>query len=254
VSPPSDVTPLSAVVLAAGEGKRMRSGMAKVLHEAGGLPLIDHVLAALEPLRAAPVVVVVGHLRGQVEAHLAGRKVKFALQEPPRGTGDALARALPLLPDGGDVVVLSGDVPLITSRTLQALVTLRRARRAAGALATAVLAAPGSYGRVVRGPAGDVAAIVEAKDATTDELAVAEVNAGTYVFEIGALREALPELRAENAQGEFYLTDVVGILAARGEVVAGLPLADPAEMAGVNSPAELAEADARFRERDARGG
>ena len=232
---------LSAVVLAAGEGKRMRSGRAKVLHEVGGLPLIDHVLAALEPLRAAPVVVVVGHLRGQVKAHLAGRCLDVAVQDPPRGTGDALACALPLVPEEGEVIVLSGDVPLITPVTLEGLTALRRSRHAAAALATAVLAAPGPYGRIVRGPSGDVAAIVEARDATEEQRELSEVNAGTYAFDLGALRSAMPSLRPDNAQGEYYLTDVVGILAARGEVVAGLPLDDPAEMVGVNSRADLAE-------------
>ena len=249
MSAPAVHASLSAVVLAAGEGKRMRSDRAKVLHEVGGRPLVDHVLAALEPLHPSPVVVVVGHLREQVEAHLAGRGVRLAVQQPPRGTGDAVVRALPVLPEHGDVIVLSGDVPMITSRTLETLVDLRRTRRAAAAVATAVLRTPGSYGRIVRAPSGDVAAIVEARDATLEQTALGEVNTGTYAFEITALREALPELRPDNAQGEYYLTDVVGVLASRGRVVVGLPLEDPTEMAGVNSPADLAEVDALFAAR-----
>jgi bifunctional UDP-N-acetylglucosamine pyrophosphorylase/glucosamine-1-phosphate N-acetyltransferase len=233
--------PLSAMVLAAGEGKRLHSGRAKVLHEVGGVPLIDHVLVALEPLHASPVVVVVGHLHEQVEAHLAGRRVDVVVQEPPRGTGDAVACALPRLPDEGVVVVLSGDVPLITPETLNALVDRQRSRDAMAALATAVVPAPGPYGRVVRGAAGDVVAVVEAGDATEEQRALTEVNAGTYAFDLAALRAVLPRLRADNAQGEYYLTDVLGILAARGDPVAALVLDDPAEMAGVNSRADLAE-------------
>ncbi len=219
----------------------MRTGRAKVLHEAGGRALIDHVLATLEPLSPSRVAVVVGHLRAQVEAHLAGRNVALVVQEPPRGTGDAVARALSCLPGHGDVVVLSGDVPLITSATLEALVALRRTGNAVAALATAVVAKPGGYGRIVRDQSGGVVAIVEARDATVEQRGISEVNAGTYVFDLTALRGAIPQMRADNDQGEYYLTDVVGILADRGLRVAGVQLEDPAEMAGVNSRAELAE-------------
>lgn len=232
---------LSAVVLAAGEGKRMRTGRAKVLHEAGGRALVDHVLAALEPVAPSPIVVVVGHLRAQVEAHLAGRNVALAAQDPPRGTGDAVARALPLLPEEGETLVVSGDAPLITSATFEALVELRRSRSAVAALATAVLGEPGNYGRIVRNQSGDVVAIVEARDTTVEQRGIREVNAGTYIFHLAALRGAIPGLRPDNDQGEYYLTDVVGILAAQGLRVAGLQLEDPAEMAGVNSRADLAE-------------
>ena len=229
------------MVLAAGEGKRLKTATAKVLHQAGGRALVDHVLDALAPLVPRPLVIVVGHLRNQVERHLAGREVLFAVQEPPRGTGDAVGRALPLLPREGEVLVLSGDVPLIGSETLAALVELRRARAAAAALATAVLPDAGAYGRVVRGADGDVRAIVEAKDSTAEQRGIGEVNAGTYVFDLAALRPALAGLSPANAQQEYYLTDVIGILVARGMRVVGLPLEDPAEMAGVNSRADLAE-------------
>jgi len=219
----------------------MRTGRAKVLHEAGGRALVDHVLAALEPLAPSPIVVVVGHLRPQVEEHLVGRNVALAVQDPPHGTGDAVALALSHVPAEGDVLVLSGDAPLITSVTLEALVELRRSRSAVAALATAVLAEPGNYGRIVRNQAGDVVAIVEARDTTVAQRGIREVNAGTYVFELAALRAAIPGLRPNNDQGEYYLTDVVGILAAQDLGVVGLQLEDPAEMAGVNSRAGLAE-------------
>ncbi len=232
---------VSAVVLAAGEGKRLKTARAKVLHEAGGAALVDHVLAALAPLRPERTVIVVGHLRAQVEEHLAGRGVAFAVQDPPRGTGDAVRTALPHLPERGEALVLSGDVPLTSSATLAALVELRRARGAAAALVTAVLPDAGGYGRVLRDAAGDVAAIVEARDASAEQRAVREVNAGTYVFDLAALRPALAALVPDNAQGEYYLTDAVAGLVARGLRVAALALADPAEMAGVNSRADLAD-------------
>jgi bifunctional UDP-N-acetylglucosamine pyrophosphorylase/glucosamine-1-phosphate N-acetyltransferase len=232
---------VAAVVLAAGEGKRMKTATAKVLHQAGGRALVDHVLDALAPLVSRPLVIVVGHLRDQVERHLAGREAMFAVQDPPRGTGDAVAQALPLLPPEGEVLVLSGDVPLIGSGTLAALVELRRSCAAAAALATAVLSDGGSYGRVIRGAGGDVTAVVEAKDATGEQRRICEVNAGTYVFDLAALRPALAGLSPANAQQEYYLTDAIGILAARGMRVVGLQLDDPAEMAGVNSRADLAE-------------
>ena len=231
---------VAAVVLAAGEGKRLKTATAKVLHEAGGRALIDHVLDALVPTHPSPLVVVVGHLREQVERHLGGRELLFAVQDPPRGTGDAVAKALPLLPRSGEALVLSGDVPLIRSETLAALVELRRARAAVAALVSAVLPDAGPYGRIVRGAAGDVKAIVEARDATAAQRELREVNAGTYVFDLAALRPALAGLTPANAQGEYYLTDAVAAMAGGGMRVAALPLADPAEMAGVNSRAELA--------------
>lgn len=231
---------LVAVVLAAGEGKRLKSTRAKVLHEAGGRPLLDHVLTALAPLRAASAVVVVGHLRHQVEAHLAGRDVVIAVQDPPRGTGDAVATALPHLPLTGEALILSGDVPLVTTPTLAGLVEARRRRAAAAAVLTAQLAEGGGYGRVVRDHEGDVRAIVEARDATAAELAQREVNAGIYTFDIAALRAVLPALVADNDQGEYYLTDAIGLLVDRRATVVGVTLADAEEMTGVNTRAELA--------------
>ncbi|MGD1148229.1 MAG: NTP transferase domain-containing protein [Thermoanaerobaculaceae bacterium] len=232
---------LSAVILAAGEGKRLKTGRAKVLHEAGGRPLLDHVLAAVEPLWPDRTVVVVGHLGDQVEAHLAGHGAAFAVQDPPRGTGDAVAKALPFLPEAGEVLVLSGDVPLITTGTLAALVELRRSKGAAAALVTAMPAGAGAYGRIVRNGAGDVTGIVEVKDANVEQRAIREVNAGTYAFDLAELRPALAELRPDNVQGEYYLTDAIGRFVAGGLGVAGLALTDAAEMAGVNSRADLAE-------------
>ena len=231
---------LSAVVLAAGEGKRLASDRAKVLHRVGGRTLLDHVLAALAPLSPDHLVVVAGHRRRQVEAHL-GSRARIVVQDPPRGTGDAVALALRELPSDGDVLVLSGDVPLIRSATLAELVEDRRHAGAAVALATAVLPDGGAYGRIVRGAAGDVTAIVEARDAGASERAIREVNAGTYAFSTVSLLDVIGDVKADNAQREVYLTDAVRLLVERGRKVIALTLSDADEMAGVNSRADLAE-------------
>jgi len=226
----------------------LRSGLAKVLHRAAGRPLIDHVLDAVAPVGARPLVVVVGHLREQVVAHLAGRGVETVVQDPPRGTADAVARTLPLLPETGEVLVLSGDVPLLSAGTLRRLLEALRERGAAVALATAVVPDGGGYGRVVRGRDGRVTAIVEARDATPEQLALREVNAGSYAFDLAALRSVLPRITAENAQGEYYLTDAVALLAGAGGATA-VVLENAAEMAGVNTRAELAAVHAALNRR-----
>jgi len=232
---------VAAVVLAAGEGKRLKTTRAKVLHEAGGRALLDHVLEALAPLAPSPVVVVVGHLRRQVESHLAGREVVLAVQDPPRGTGDAVAKAVAHLAPVGEVLVLSGDVPLVTTATLERLLEARRERNAAAAVLTAVLGDGGSYGRIVRNRQGGVAAIVEARDATPEQRAVHEVNAGLYAFDVAVLRAVLAEIAPDNDQGEYYLTDAIRLLTEKGHEVVAHTLADAAEMTGVNTRAELSE-------------
>lgn len=231
---------LAAVVLAAGEGKRLKSNRAKVLHEAAGRPLVDHVLAALGPLAPDPVVVVIGHLREQIEHYLAARSCLLAVQDPPRGTGDAVACALPFLPEAGEALVVSGDTPLLLAASLRALVELRRERGAALSVTTAVLSDGGAYGRVVRDGDDNVVAIVEARDATEAQRRIKEVNAGSYAFDLAVLRTLLDQLQPDNSQGEYYLTDVVALAVARGLKVAGHQLEDGSEMAGVNTRAELA--------------
>jgi bifunctional UDP-N-acetylglucosamine pyrophosphorylase/glucosamine-1-phosphate N-acetyltransferase len=231
---------LGAVVLAAGQGKRLLSRRAKVLHQALGKPLLDWVLAALESLAPEKIVVVVGHLRQQVEEHLAGRCVELAVQDPPLGTGDAFRRALPFLPSCQRVLVVPGDAPLLTAQSLRQLVQLQEAEDAAAAVLTAVLPEGGSYGRVLR-QGGQVVGIVEAADASPQELALREVNAGVYVFHRERVAPHLAHLSAENSQGEYYLTDLVGALVRAGEKVVALPLANPQEMLGVNTRQELAQ-------------
>ncbi len=231
----------AVAVLAAGKGTRLRSDLPKVLHELAGRPLIDHVLdRALEIAEPRDVVVVLGHGRDRVAAHLEGTGVVTVVQEPQLGTGDALRVALGGVPPGaGAVVVLSGDVPLLRSGTLARLVETVDAGASAAVL-TAVLEEPGAYGRVIRGPAGSLDRIVEARDAGPAELAVAEVNAGTYAFRTERLEARLGALVPENAQGEYYLTDLIALLRRDGETVAAVELEDPDEMLGVNDRADLA--------------
>lgn len=229
-----------AVVLAAGKGTRMRSDLPKVLHTLAGRPLIDHVLDLAE--RFAPpeaIVVVVGHGAEEVAAHVRPRGVRTALQVPQLGTGDALRVGLEGAPDGDPVVVLSGDVPGLTATSVQGLLDAINDGGDA-ALLTAELPDPGAYGRVVRAASGRIEAVVEARDADAATLAVTEVNAGVYGFRRSHLANALAALRPDNAQGEYYLTDVVRWFTAHGLHVAAKVLDNADEMQGVNTRDDLA--------------
>jgi bifunctional UDP-N-acetylglucosamine pyrophosphorylase / glucosamine-1-phosphate N-acetyltransferase len=241
---------LAAVVLAAGQGTRFRSDLAKVLHLAAGRTLVGHVLEALRPLGIGQVVVVVGHQADEVRDAAAAvglDGLATVLQAEQRGTGHAVQQAMPALGEHiRRVLVLPGDTPLLTAATLEALLAAGDGTPAA--LLTAELDDPSGYGRVVRDAAGQVAAIVEQKDAGADELAIREVNAGMYLIERELLEAALGRLDDDNAQGEVYLTDVVGILADDGHAVTPL-VVDEADVAGVNDRGQLAEAAAVLRRR-----
>lgn len=241
----SDSTSRWAVtILAAGKGTRMRSEQPKVLHELAGRPLLDHVIdLALAVARPHDVVVVVGHGADAVAAAARARGVGEALQQPQLGTGDALRVALASLAGRPTdrVLVLSGDVPLLRCATLRSLMAAVDGG-ATAALLTAELDEPGAYGRVERAADGSIRRIVEAGDADSEQLGIREVNAGVYAFDRAAVTAALAGLRTDNAQGEFYLTDVVEMLRGTGATVAGVRLADPGEMQGINTRADLARA------------
>ena len=240
----------AVAVLAAGKGTRLRSSRPKVLHELAGRPLIDHVLdRALEIADPGRVVVVLGHGREAVARHLEGTGVATVVQEPQLGTGDALRVALGGVPPGTEgVVVLSGDVPLLRHATLARLVGTVEAGAAAAVL-TATLDEPGAYGRVIRRPDGSLDRIVEARDAGEEERAVREVNAGVYALRMAGLAGRLSELGTANAQGEYYLTDLVARLGRDGETVAAVVLDDAEEMLGVNDRADLARVAAVLNRR-----
>ncbi|MDQ1206392.1 CTP:molybdopterin cytidylyltransferase MocA [Microbacterium sp. SORGH_AS 862] len=241
----SPTAPLAVIVLAAGQGTRMRSRLPKVLHPLAGQPLVGHVLRTARILEPARVAVVVRHERALVAeavAALAPDAVVVDQDEIP-GTGRAVELGLAGLDSfDGDVLVLSGDVPLLEAETLHALVETHRVREAAVTLLSAVLADPTGYGRVLRDASGDVERIVEQKDATDHEAEVAEINAGVYVFRAEALRRHLPEVGQANAQGEKYLTDVVALARRAGERIAVGQSPDPAAALGVNDRVQLAEA------------
>jgi bifunctional UDP-N-acetylglucosamine pyrophosphorylase/glucosamine-1-phosphate N-acetyltransferase len=251
--------PLSAVVLAAGHGTRMRSARPKPLHRLCGRPMILHVLDALAELPVTRVVVVVGHraewvTKTLVEHAPPGMAIEFVEQVEQRGTGDAMSVALTGLPeeeDGedGDVVVLPGDTPLLRPGTLARLVRAHQASDDAATLLTAVLDDPTGYGRVVRGRDDAVARVVEQGDATDEQLEVHEVNTSIYCVKHSVLAPSLRRLSPSNAQGEYYLTDVVEVLYEAGHRVGSVIVEDTMEVAGVNDRAQLAVAEAELRDR-----
>jgi bifunctional UDP-N-acetylglucosamine pyrophosphorylase/glucosamine-1-phosphate N-acetyltransferase len=234
----------AVAILAAGQGTRMRSDLPKVLHRLAGRPLIDHVIdLALRIARPHDIMVVVGHGAEAVGEVVRERGVGEVLQKPQLGTGDALRVALEGLRDRPTdrILVLSGDVPLLRSETLE-LLTGAVVEETAAALLSAEVDDPGSYGRIVRDADGMVREVVEARDADSDQLAIREVNAGVYAFDRAALSEVLAGLGTDNAQGEYYLTDVAAALRTRGLAVVAVRLDDPDEMQGVNTRADLARA------------
>ncbi len=235
--------PAAVVVLAAGEGTRMKSSIPKVLHQVGGRSLVHHAVAAAEGLQPEHLVVVVGHGRDLVVAHLAevAPRAGAAVQDEQLGTGHAVGCALDGLPTlTGTVVVTYGDVPLLATETLRDLLDAHAEQGNAATLLTAVVGDPTGYGRVLRTADGSVERVVEQKDGTPDELAVPEINSGVYAFDAAALRAALALLDTDNAQGELYLTDVVGHARAAGGRVGALATDDIWQVEGVNNRVQLA--------------
>ena len=229
------------MILAAGKGTRMKSAVPKVLHEAAGFSLLEYVLRAADPLAPSTTVVVVGYFAERVKDAFGKRLgLRFALQDPQLGTGHALMQAEPHLQGAtGTVVLLYGDVPLLRPATLRALVDTHVARGAAATVVTARVGDPHGYGRIVR-EGGRIAAIVEEKDATPAERAIDEINSGIYAFDLAPLFEALRTLQPANAQGEYYLTDLVRMYRQRGLPVETVSVDDAREITGVNSRKELA--------------
>ncbi|KVG61344.1 bifunctional UDP-N-acetylglucosamine diphosphorylase/glucosamine-1-phosphate N-acetyltransferase GlmU [Burkholderia cenocepacia] len=230
---------MNIVILAAGTGKRMRSALPKVLHPLAGRPLLSHVIATARTLQPSRLVVVVGHGAEQVQAAVAAPDVQFAVQAEQLGTGHAVRQALPLLDPAQPTLVLYGDVPLTRASTLHRLADAARDGRYG--ILTVTLDDPTGYGRIVRDAAGFVTRIVEQKDASPDELKIAEINTGIIVTPTAQLSMWLGALKNENAQGEYYLTDVVELAIEAGfEVVTAQP-DEEWETLGVNSKAQLAE-------------
>ena len=246
----------AVVVLAAGAGTRMKSDRQKTLHEIGGRSLLSHSLHAAAGVHPEHLVAVVGHQRDQVApaveriAEQMQVEIRQAVQEEQNGTGHAVQVGLSAIPDfAGTVVVTNGDVPLLTPDTLQALVDKHEAERAAVTVLSLEFDNPTGYGRIIRGEAGDVVAIVEEKDATDEQRKVREVNSGVFAFDSAVLRDALERVTPDNAQGEFYITDVLGIARNDGLRVTALTAPDARELAGVNDRVQLAEAGKELNRR-----
>ena len=248
---------LAIVVLAAGQGTRMKSSRPKVLHELAGVPLLGHVLATARELSAAHVVTVVRHERDLVAAAVEEFLPEAVVvdQDDIPGTGRAVQVAVDALPADfdGDVVVVSGDVPLLDAATLSGLLEAHRRATAAATLLSAIVDDATGYGRVVRDADGSLSRIVEHRDASDEERAITEINSGTYVFTVSALRSRLPRLGADNDQGELYLTDVVGMLRGDGEPVEAVPVGDAWVVEGINDRVQLSRAAARLNAMIVRG-
>lgn len=244
--------PLAVIVLAAGQGTRMKSSTPKVLHRLAGMPIVHHVLETARALEPEHLLVVVRHDREVVAESVreAAPHARFVDQDEMPGTGRAVEQAVEQLPADfdGDVVVVSADVPFLDLASVSALLELHREQAAEVTLLSAIVADPTGYGRVIR-QGRSVTRIVEQKDASADELAVTEINSGTYAFTVAALRRHLQFVTAANAQNEKYLTDIVGLVAVNGGVVAALPVSESWRVEGINDRVQLAAAARRLNDR-----
>jgi bifunctional UDP-N-acetylglucosamine pyrophosphorylase/glucosamine-1-phosphate N-acetyltransferase len=243
------VSDIHVVILAAGKGTRMKSELPKVLHPVAGKPLLDRVVATALALQPGTVTIVVGHGADQVRHRFQDREdVRLVVQEPQLGTGHALLQTEPVLRGrAGTVVLLSGDVPLLKSETLRALIATHRDAGAAATVLTATLDRPYGYGRIVRSN-GRIARIVEERDATPAQREIREINSGIYAFAAERLFEALAAIGSENAQGEYYLPDLIAIYRRQKRTVTTCSVADATEIRGINSRTELAEVSRMVRQ------
>jgi bifunctional UDP-N-acetylglucosamine pyrophosphorylase / glucosamine-1-phosphate N-acetyltransferase len=230
---------LAAVILAAGEGKRMKSDLPKVLHSLCGKPMLEYIIESAAELTNR-VVIVVGYGASLVKETI-GSRWQYVLQDKQLGTGHAVMQAVPVLPAEGLLLVLCGDTPLLDVQTLQKLIDTGRTKVVT--VATTFVPDPRGYGRIVRDNEGNVKAIVEEKDAGEEEKMIREINSGTYCFDLRYLRHYLPRLSTNNAQGEYYLTDLVAMIAEDGHAVGAYVIDDYRKGLGINDQNQLAEAE-----------
>lgn len=234
-----------ALILAAGKGTRMRSDLAKVLHPICGEPMLSYSLAAVQGLGCERVLVVIGHQAERIQGAFASARVEWVLQSQPLGTADAVRCALPKVADfTGTVLICCGDTPLLTTKTLRTFLGRHYEAGAELSILTMILDNPGSYGRILRDRRGQVKAVVEAKDAGEDERGIQEVNTGVYCARADLLHAVIPAIDSANAQGEYYLTDLVHKAVEQGWKVETVVAADPEEFLGINTREELAAAAA----------
>lgn len=260
MSPQKQHRPLDVLILAAGLGTRMKSKKAKVLHELGGRPLIAHVARKAKELNPARILVVVGHQADDVKNAVRNelgpnaKLATFVTQKTQRGTGDAVAAARnELKKDGSTLLVLSGDVPLVRTETLKSFIAQHRSMRAVCTILSVKLENPTGYGRIIRNDETNFTGIVEQKDATAEQKLIREINSGIYCFETAELLRALKQVKPVNEQGEYYLTDVPGILVSQQQKVSIYLHNDAREVSGINTRAELAEFENLLRRNTIRG-
>jgi bifunctional UDP-N-acetylglucosamine pyrophosphorylase/glucosamine-1-phosphate N-acetyltransferase len=246
---------IAAIILAAGKGTRMKSDLVKVLHPILGIPMLSYPIElSLNELKAKKTVVVVGHQADRIQERFRNQRVDFALQEEQLGTGHAVLQALPFLQSfDGTVLILCGDVPLVKSETLHAFISTHRKEESTLSVLTAVVENPFGYGRIVRNPEGWLEKIVEEKDASEEERTIQEINTGIFCVKARFLTEGLKEIGRENAQGEYYLTDLVEIAKRKGLRCSAYVAADPVEVMGINTRVDLAIASGRLRQEKLRG-
>lgn len=240
---------VNVIILAAGQGTRMCSSLPKVLHRLAGRPLLSHVIAKARQLNPKQIIVVYGHGGEVVPKSIGAADVIWLRQEPQLGTGHAVAQALPHINAGAMSVILYGDVPLVKLKTLEELVM--EAGKGGVALLTTELSDPAGYGRIIRDSFGRVSQIIEDRDASAAQREIAEVNTGILAAEASYLDQAIPKLNSDNAQGEYYLTDIIGYAAAEGRTVATVAATDPIEVMGVNDRVQLAYLERTYQTQEA---
>jgi UDP-N-acetylglucosamine diphosphorylase/glucosamine-1-phosphate N-acetyltransferase len=241
---------IAAIILAAGKGTRMKSSLAKVLHPLLGRPMLTFTIARAKEIGSARIVVVIGHQADLIRETIPDQAVTYVVQEQQLGTGHAVLVTEPSLRDfRGAILILCGDVPLLKRATLDRLIADHESARADLTVLTAVLDNPSGYGRIVRGEGSVIERIVEDRDASAEEKKIREINSGMYCVRSGFLYEAVSLIRNENAQGEYYLTDIVGIAGRSGFLACASVAADYREVLGINTVEELSAAEAILRER-----
>jgi UDP-N-acetylglucosamine diphosphorylase/glucosamine-1-phosphate N-acetyltransferase len=235
---------VATVILAAGEGKRMRSDLPKVLHPLNGRPMIHYVIDAAEKIDSKKIILIIGHKKELVMEATRDRKVEYVVQEKQLGTGHAVLQTEPHFKNyDGNVLVLSGDVPLLRPESLEELIKGHEKEGPLATLLTAEMDDPSGYGRIVRNKEGLVEEIIEEKDADQETKKIKEINVGIYIFESRALFDTLPKVKNDNQQGEYYLPDVIKIYAERKEKIAAVMTADVEETHGINNIEQLVNAE-----------
>jgi len=236
---------IATLILAAGKGKRMKSDLPKVLHPLNGRPMVQYVIDAAEKIHSEPIILIVGHRKELVMESTKDRKVKYVVQEKQLGTGHAVLQTEPYFRNyNGNVLVLSGDVPLLRAESLRELIEQHEKDKPSATLLTAEMDDPSGYGRIVRSKSGFVEKIVEDKDADAETKKIKEINVGIYIFDSKSLFETLPMVQNDNRQGEYYLPDVIKIYAERKEKIAAVLTPDVEETHGINDIQQLVRAEA----------